>query len=267
MDACEQAQALRRPAARDAGGRRRCASPSPLSRPSSQNVTLGANISDSAKLPPEGLPPNAAFSFKGRVFYFIRHNYSHDENMEFRSALRETYDCIAHNAAPITATYDGSVVRFTRNWTSIIQSQGAKGASETLGEIERQATHANAQLLNVLQKRPYFRSDLPMLIGAPQGPNDLRDAIHKYQLALKSVPDKPTQELIALALGELEKRLETAATAHLAWIAELNVKINGARDELEALEKLKYSGDGNPEGIELLIGDDKPFHRLQGETT
>jgi hypothetical protein len=75
------------------------------------------------------LPPNATFSFKGRVFYFIKHNYSHEENVEFRAALRDAYDCIFQNAAPISATYDGPVVRFTRNWISIIQNQGAETAS------------------------------------------------------------------------------------------------------------------------------------------
>ena len=172
------------------------------------------------------------------MFYFIRHNYSREENIEFRSALRDAYDCIAHNAAPITATYDGPVVRFTRNWLSIIQTQGAKGAYELLDDVEKQATNANVQLLRVLEKRPYFRSDLQSLIGAPGAP-DLRGAIHKYQVALKSIPDNPTQQLITLALGESEKQLEAAAAAHLAWVGQLYAKINGAREELEALSRLE----------------------------
>lgn len=185
-----------------------------------------------------GLPHNATFRYKGRIFYFIRHNYSYDENIEFRSALRDVYDCIAHHAAPITATYDGPFVQFSRNWASIIETQGAQEALAMLDAIEKKATNANIQLEQILEKRPYFRSDLQTIIGWV-GPNDLRGAIHKYQAALKILPEKTPKALIVLALGEFEKLLEEAAKAHLAWIGQLNAKINGARDELEALARLE----------------------------
>jgi hypothetical protein len=195
---------------------------------------------DNAQPPPPQLPPNAKFSFKGRVFYHIAHNYSHEENIEFRSALRDAYDCLAHDAEPITATYNGPVVQFTSNLVSTILSQRATGAYSIIDGIEKQATNANLQLMSVLEKRPYFRSDLQSIIWPPPlGPDDLRGAIHKYQAALKSIPDNPTRDLINLALGHSEKLLEAAAAAHLQWIGQVYRKINGAREELEALASLE----------------------------
>jgi hypothetical protein len=78
------------------------------------------------------LPPNATFAFNGRVFFGIKHHYTRDENIEFRAALRDVYDCIAHNYAPITATYDGPIVHFTRNFVSMIRDNGAHRTNEIL---------------------------------------------------------------------------------------------------------------------------------------
>jgi hypothetical protein len=64
---------------------------------------------------------------------------------------------------------------------------------------------------------------------------EMNGALNDYMDALRKLPDKPTPDLIKLAIGPSEARFEGAITKYTNWISAFNTKMLLLKDELEAL--------------------------------
>ena len=181
------------------------------------------------------LPPNAEFRYDGKVFWGVPRRYTKDEAEDMRRLLREVYDSVNAKSAPLVANYDGPAVMFTRNWVSIIKEQGLQSAIADLDGIRSQVRAAHTELQALLDRKPYYRQDIAAIINDHGDAGIMNGALNDYIEALKCLPDKPTVDLLKLAVGPIEDKFTKAIDGYTKWIAAFNTKMLLVKEELEFL--------------------------------
>jgi hypothetical protein len=121
----------------------------------------------------QSLPPNAKFTYHGKVYWAMPRRYTKEEAADMRTALREIYDCINSQSAPIVSTWDGPATMFTRDWLKIIQGVGPSVAVEKLNDIRNTLIGANQNLEAIVSKRPYYQQDLRTIIDESGATGDM----------------------------------------------------------------------------------------------
>ncbi len=181
------------------------------------------------------LPPNAKFRYKDKIFWAISRPYTKDETKDLRLAFREIYDCINSHSEPIIANYDGPAPMFTREWLSIIEKQGTVVAIQKLTEIRTKVRFAAIELQDIVKRRPYFSDEIRGMIDDKGETGIMNGSLDDYIEALKSIPHRPGQQLIKLAVGNSEGKFETAIKTYSEWIGRFNNKMMVAKDDLDRL--------------------------------
>jgi hypothetical protein len=183
------------------------------------------------------LPPNAKFRYRGKVFWAAPRPYIKVQAEEMQKALQEVYDSINKKSEPIVSSWDGPAVTFTRNWLSIVQTEGKQSAIVKLDDIRNQVISAYTELEEILKRRPYYRQDISSIIDDHGEVGDMNGAINDYKAALAALPDKPkpTTDLINRVIGPSEVKFEMAITKYTNWISAFNTKTLQLREELDAL--------------------------------
>jgi predicted nucleotide-binding protein len=197
------------------------------------SATVTSSADTSSVEPP--LPPNAKFRYQGKVFWVVPRRYTKDEAEDMRAAVREAYDCINIKSAPLVASYDGPAAMFMRNWIAIIQGQGPQCAIAKLDAIRSQVRAAHTELQEILERRPYHRQDIMKIIDDRGDSGNINSALNDYIEALKVLPEKPSVDLIKLAVGAAENTLTKCTDGYTKWIGDFNTKMMLIREELEAL--------------------------------
>ena len=155
----------------------------------------------------EPLPSNAKFRYRGKVFWATPRRYTKDEANDMRAALREVYDCINAKSAPIVSSWDGPAVMFTRDWLSPVQTEGPQSAIAKLNDIRSKVISAHTELQEITSRRPYYRQDIMTIINDHGEVGEMNGALNDYMDTLRKLPDKPTPDLIKLAIGPSEARV------------------------------------------------------------
>lgn len=73
------------------------------------------------------------------------------------------------------------------------------------------------------------------IIGDRGEVGEMNGVLNDYMDALRKLPDKPTADLIKLAVSPSETRFEGAITEYTNWISAFNTKMSLLRDELDVL--------------------------------
>jgi hypothetical protein len=128
---------------------------------------------------------------------------------------------------------------FTRDWLSIIQREGSQSAIERLNDIRSQFISGYNELQAILGRRPYYRQDIMKIVDDRGEMGDVNGALNNYMGALKALPEKPSAELIKLAISPSEAQFEKAINNYSNWISSFNTKTSLLRDELEKLMELE----------------------------
>jgi hypothetical protein len=183
------------------------------------------------------LPRNAKFRYHGKVYWAAPRPYIKVQAEEMQKTLQEVYDSINKKSEPIVASWDGPAVMFTRNWLSIVQTEGRQSAIVKLDDIRNQVISAYTELREILKRRPYYRQDISSIIDDHGEVGDMNGAINDYKAALAALPDKPkpTTDLIDRVIGPSEVKFEMAITKYTNWISAFNTKTLQLREELDAL--------------------------------
>jgi hypothetical protein len=138
------------------------------------------------------LPQNAKFSYHERVYWVTPRQYTKEEAADMRAALREIYDSINTKSAPLVSTWDGPAVMFTRNWLSLIQTEGPQSAISKLNNMRNHFISAYQELQAILERRPYYRQDLRTIVDDRGEMGEVNGALNRYIDALRALPEKPT---------------------------------------------------------------------------
>ena len=207
------------------------------SEPKAQAQSAAPTAQTIPDLTEDALPPNAKFRYRGKVFWAAPRPYTKVQAEEMQKALQEVYDSINKKSEPIVSSWDGPAVTFTRNWLSIVQTEGRQSAIVKLDDIRNQVISAYTELGEILKRRPYYRQDISSIIDDHGEVGDMNGAINDYKAALAALPDKPkpTTDLINRVIGPSEVKFEMAITKYTNWISAFNTKTLQLREELDAL--------------------------------
>jgi len=187
------------------------------------------------------LPPNAKFRFRGEIFWYAARQYTPDEARDMRDLIREIYNCVMGRGATLVYNYNGPLIMFTRNWRTIILTDGPSVAFDQLNGFRDEVIGVYQTVQTILSSKPFYRQDLTQIIAEGSVVGDVNGALNNYMAALRTLPPKPSVELTKMLIGPLETRLEEETKKYQSWINGCGSRIDHLRPELEKLSSIEGS--------------------------
>jgi hypothetical protein len=182
------------------------------------------------------LPPNAKFQDKGIIYWVATRQYSPDEAKAIGILIRDLFNLVNTRISKITASYDGTLVMFTREWMKVIELHGTSRAIENLSEIDAQLSSAMVEINEIIFSRdPFYRSDVADIASMKTELSAIRSAIYQCQNVLRFVPDMPSRELMELSVTPAIKSIESAINDYYQWASGFNTRCEMLKGKLSSL--------------------------------